>query len=157
MSLRSRHKSKGVVVSKSIFFDCRMDQPGPSSQNVFPETPESPTGSNSSDVSTNDMNIFPRVGIEIPIGIGVEYSSEDEYEEPSLEEENVNIDRDDNDGLVNEDSPVDNGFEEGFIGDSNITLCSRHDVNMLRGWRAFVLDQRNCAGFLVSEPPIPER
>ena len=49
------------------------------------------------------------------------------------------------------------GFEDDFIGDSQFTLYSRRDVNLLRGWRAFVLDRRNCTGFLVPEPPIPER
>ena len=28
---------------------------------------------------------------------------------------------------------------------------------LLKGWRAFVLERRNCASFLIPEPPIPER
>ena len=28
---------------------------------------------------------------------------------------------------------------------------------LLKGWRALVLERRNCAGFLVPKPPIPER
>ena len=94
-------------------------------------------------------------GIEIPLGIGLEDSSEDEYEEPSSEEE-VNNNEDDDDEHE-QPAAVDYGYDEDFIGDSNFTLYSRHDVNMLRGWRAFVLDRRNCRGFLVPEPPIPER
>ena len=130
-----------------------MDQPGPSSRNVgsseiieSPESPQSPD---------NGVQNVPRVGVDIPLGIGLESSSEDEYEEPSSEEENV--DNDNNNGPADEEPPIDYGFEEDFIGDSNFTLYSRHDVNMLRGWKAFVLDRRNCRGFLVPEPPIPER
>ena len=66
-----------------------MDQPGPSSRTTIPqliESPESPTGSNASGISVNNDNVL-RVGIEIPLGIGLESSSEDEYEEPSSEEE----------------------------------------------------------------------
>ena len=136
-----------------------MDQPGPSSRTTVPqiiERPESPTGSNSSDFSTNDSNI-PRLGIEIPLGIGLESSSEDEYEKPSSEEENVDNFDDNNDGPINEEPPVDYGFEDDFIGDSHFIFYSRRDVNLLRWWRAFELERRFCAGFLVPKPPIPER
>ena len=132
-----------------------MDQPGPSSRVVSSEIIESPE---SPQIPDNVVQNVPRVGVEIPLGIGLESSSEDEYEEPSSEEENVdNDDNDNNNGPADEEPPIDYGFEEDFIGDSNFTLYSRRDVNMLRGWRAFVLDRRNCRGFLVPEPPIPER
>ena len=135
---------------------CRMDQPGPSSRidapEIILESPESPQSPD------NLIENVPRVGVEIPLGIGLESSSEDEYEEPSSEEENVGNDgNDNNNGPADEEPPIDYGFEEDFIGDSHFTLYSRHDVNMLRGWRAFVLERRNCRGFLVPEPPIPER
>ena len=136
-----------------------MDQPGPSSRIGAPEiieSPESPTSSSAFDVPMNENTNVPRVGIEIPLGIGLEDSSEDEYEEPSSEEEEVNNNESDDDDNE-QPAAVDYGYEEDFIGDSNFTLYSRHDVNMLRGWRAFVLDRRNCRGFLVPEPPIPER
>ena len=132
-----------------------MDQPGPSSRVVSSEIIESPESPQSPD---NVVQNVPRVGVEIPLGIGLESSTEDEYEEPSSEEENVdNDDNDNNNGPADDEPPIDYGFEEDFIGDSNFTLYSRRDVNMLRGWRAFVLDRRNCRGFLVPEPPIPER
>ena len=137
-----------------------MDQPGPTSRNVTPETPESPSASNSSEVSTNDNTNIPRVGIEIPLGIGLEDSSDDEYEEPSSEDENVNNNDDEIDnGPANQaaPAPVDYGFDEDFIGDSQFTFFTRRDVYALKGWRAFVLERRTCAGFLIPEPPIPER
>ena len=150
-------RAGGLAFPSEIPLYCKMDPPGPSSRNEIPETPENPTGSNSSEVSTNDNNNFPGVAIEIPLGIGLEDSSEDEHEQPSSEEENVNNDYDDYDDPVNAEPPVDYGFEEDFIGDSNFTLCSRQDFNMLRGRRASVTDWRICAGFSVPEPPIPER
>ena len=132
-----------------------MDQPGPSSRVVSSEIIESPESPQSPD---NVVQNVPRVGVEISLGIGLESSSEDEYEEPSSEEDDVvNDDNDNNNGPADEEPLIDYGFEEDFIGDSNFTLYSRRDVNMLRGWRAFVLDRRNCRGFLVPEPPIPER
>ena len=133
-----------------------MDQPGPSSRTTVPqiiESPESPTGSDSSDVRAND-NIIPRVGVEIPLGIGLE--SEDEYEEPSSEEEGVNND-DGGNGPVNQAAQVNYGFDEDYIGDDQFILYSRRDVYLLKGWRAYVLERRSCSGFLVPEPPIPER
>ena len=137
-----------------------MDQPGPSSRVVASEiieSPESPTGSNSSDVPTNE-NIIPRVGVEIPLGIGLDSSSEEEYEEPSSEEENVkNVDYDDGNGPVNQAAQVDYGFDEDYIGDDQFTLYSRRDIYLLKGWRAYVLERRSCRGFLVPEPPIPGR
>ena len=131
-----------------------MDQPGPSSRNVLPETTESPIEPNASEVSVTKI---PRVGLEIPLGIGLESSSEVEYEEPLSYEENVNNDDDSKDGPVNEEPPVDYGFEDDFIGDSHFILYSRHDIILLRGWRAFVLERSNCPGFIVPEPPILER
>ena len=147
-------RAGGSSFPNLILFYCRIDQPGPSSRNVLPETPERHTESNSSDVTVNNI---PRVAIEILSGNGLESSSEDEYEEPSSGEESVNNDGDNIDGPINEEPPVDYGFEDDFIGDSHFTLYSRRDVNLLRGWRPFVLDRRNCAGFLVAEPSIPER
>ena len=152
-------RAGGSSFPNLILLFCRMDQPGPSSRIGAPEiieSPESPTSSNASDVPINENNNVPRVGIEIPLGIGLEDSSEDEYEEPSSEEEEVNNNEDDDDDNE-QPAAVDYGYDEDFIGDSNFTLYSRHDVNMLRGWRTFVLDRRNCRGFLVPEPPIPER
>ena len=61
-----------------------MGQPGPSSRNIIPETPESPTRLKSSEVAINDNNDIPRVGIEIPLGIGLDDSSEDEDEASTL-------------------------------------------------------------------------
>ena len=137
-----------------------MDQPGPSSRTTIPqliESPESPTGSNASGISVNNNDNVPRVGIEIPLGIGLESSSEDEYEEPSSEEENVNnVDNDDGNGPVNQAAQVDYGFDEDFIGDNHFTLYSRRDIYLLKGWRAYVLERRSCRGFLVPEPPIRE-
>ena len=134
-----------------------MDQPGPSSQNVIPETPESPSGSNSSEVSTNDNINTPRVGIEIPLGIGLEDSS-DEYEEPSSEDENGNNNDDENNiGPAEQNEPIDYGYDEDYIGDSQSTLYTRRDVYSLQGWRTFVRERRSCAGFSVPDPPIPER
>ena len=136
-----------------------MDQPGPSSRNVVPqiiqESPESPSEPESIEKNTN----VPRVGIEIPLGIGLESSSEYEYEEPSSEEEEVNnvINDDDGNGPVNQAAQVDYGFDEDYIGDDQFTLYSRRDVYLLKGWRAYVLERRSCRGFLVPEPPIPER
>ena len=135
-----------------------MDQPGPSSRNVVPqyiaESPESPSESENFDSPNN----IPRVGVEIPLGIGLE--SDDEYEEPSSEEgddvNNVNNDMDDN-GPDNQAAPIDYGFDEDHIGDDRFTLYSRRDVYLLKGWRAYVLERRSCGGFLVPEPPIPER
>ena len=76
-------RTGGSSFPNLILLYCRMDQPGPSCGTTVPqiiESPESPTGSNSSDVSVNDNNNVPRVGIEIPLGIGLEDSSENEYE-----------------------------------------------------------------------------
>ena len=139
-----------------------MDQPGPSARTTVPqiiESPESPTGSNSSEVSINDNNNVPRVGIEIPLGFGLEDSSKDEYEEPSSgEEEETKIsDDDDDDGPANQAAPIDYGFDDDYFRDDQFTLYTRRDVYLLKCWRAYVLERRRCAGFLVPEPPIPER
>ena len=96
----------------------------------------------------------PRVGIEIPLGIGLESSSEDEYEEPSSDVEIVAAN---GNGPVNIDPPIDYEYDDDFIGDSHSTLYSRRDLFLLKGWRAFVLEWRNYAGFLVPELPIPEK
>ena len=65
-----------------------MDQPGPSSRKVVPqfiqESPESPSEPEKFEKDNN----LPNVGIKIPLGIGLESSPEDEYEEPSSEEVN---------------------------------------------------------------------
>ena len=132
-----------------------MDQPGPSSRNKTPETAASPTGSDSSDVVTN--NNVPRVGIEFPLGIELESSSEDEYEEPSSEKADVNNNDDDDNGPVNQAAPIDYGFDDDYVGDDQFTLYTRRDVYLLKGWRAYVLERRSCPGFLVPEPLIPER
>ena len=105
-----------------------MDQPGPSSHNVIPETPESPSGFNSSEVSTNDNINITRVGIEIPLGIGLEDSS-DECEEPSSEDENGNNNDDENNiGPAEQNEPIEYGYDEDYIGDSQFTLYTRRDV-----------------------------
>ena len=137
-----------------------MDQPGPSSRNVIPqiiqESPESPS---EPEIIDNPNNI-PRVGVEIPLGIGLE--SDEEYEEPSSEEEddvnNVNSDSDDN-VPANQavPAPVDYGYDEDYIGDEQFTLYTRRDIYALKGWRAYVLERRSCRGFLIPSPPIPER
>ena len=138
-----------------------MDQPGPSSRTTIPqliESSESPTRSNSSSISVNNNDNVPRVGTEIPLGIGLESSSEYEYEKPSSEHENVNNkENDDGNGPVNQAAQVDYGFDEDYIGDNQFALYSRRDIYFLRGWRAYVLERRSCRGFLVPEPPIPER
>ena len=131
----------------------RMDEAGPSSRIVAPEIIESPESPQSPD---NVVENVPRVGVLIPFGIGLESSSEDEYEEPSSEEEN-------NDVAINDEQPaeqngaVDYGFIEDYIGDSQFTLYTRRDLYLIKDWRAYVLERRNCAGFLVPEPPTPER
>ena len=97
------------------------------------------------------------MGVEIPLGIGLE--SDDEFEEPSSEEEeNVNSDSDDN-GPVNQaaPTPVDYGYDDDYIGDEQFTLYSRRDIYALKGWRTYVLERRSCRGFLIPSPPIPER
>ena len=103
-----------------------MDQPGPSSRTTVPqiiESPESLTGSISSDVFINDNNNVPRVGIEIPLGIGSEDSSENEYEEPSSEKEEVNNNSDDDDnGPANQAAPIDYGFDDDYIKDDQFTF-----------------------------------
>ena len=153
-------RARGSSFPNLILLFCRMDQPGPSSRTTIPqliESPESPTGSNASGISVNNDNV-PRVGIEIPLGIGLESSSEYEYEEPSSEEENVNnVNNDDGNGPVNQAAQVDYGFDEDFIGDSQFTLYSRRDIYLLKGWRAYLLERLSCRGFLIPEPPIPER
>ena len=134
-----------------------MDRPGPSSRKVIAEPPESPSGSNSSEVATNDNINIPRVGIEIPLGIGLEDSS-DEYEEPSPEDENGNNNDDENIiGPAEQNEPIDYGYDEDYFGDSQFTLYTRRDVYSLQGWRTFVRERRSCAGFLVPEASIPER
>ena len=133
-----------------------MDQPGPSTHNVIPETPESPSGSNSSEVSTKHNNNIPRVGIEISLGIGLEDSS-DEYEEPSSEDENGNNNVDEkNIGPAEQNEPIGYGYDEDYIGDSQFTLYTRRDV-YLQGWRTFVRERQSFADFLVPDPPIPVR
>ena len=130
-----------------------MDQPGPSSRVVPSEIIESPESPPS---PCNIVENVLRVGVEIPLGIGLESSSEDEYEEPSSEEENNNVDE--NNGPVNNNHPpVDYGYDDDYIGDDQFTLFSRRDIYLLKGWRAYVLEQRSCRGFLVPEPPNPER
>ena len=122
-----------------------MDQPGPSSRNVVPlniqESSESPSAPENIDSPDN----IPRVGVEIPLGIGLE--SKDEYEEPSSEEEN-------NAGPQNE---PDYGYDDDYIGDDHFTLYTRRDVYSLQRWRAFVRERRSCGGFLASDPRIPDR
>ena len=65
-------RAGGSSFPNLILLYCRMDQPGPSSRNVVPqiilESPESPSESETMD---NPSNI-PRVGVEIPLGIGLE-------------------------------------------------------------------------------------
>ena len=121
-----------------------MDQPGPSSRNVVPqmiqEGPESPIKPENVENPDN----FPRVGVEIPLGIGLE--SEDEYEEPSSEEEN-------NAGPQNPEY----GYDDDYIRDDRFTLYTRSDIYSVQGWKAFVKERRSCAGFLVPDPPILER
>ena len=56
-----------------------MDQPRPSSRNIEPQMNESPESPSSPD---NRIDNIPRLGVEIPLGIGLESSSEDEYEGP---------------------------------------------------------------------------
>ena len=124
-----------------------MDQPGPSLRNVVPqniqEIPESPSEPENFEKDNN----IPRVGIEIPLGIGLESSSEDEYEEPSSEEEGVNNNDEDDNGPVNRAAPIDYGFDDDYIGDDQFTFNTGRDVYLLKDWRAYVLDRRSCAGF----------
>ena len=123
---------------------------------IIQESPESPS---EPEIIDNPNNI-PRMGVEIPLGIGLE--SDEEYEEPSSEEEdnvnNVNIDSDDN-VPANQaiPAPVDCGYDEDYIGDEQFTLYTRRDIYALKGWRAYVLERRSCRGFLIPSPPIPER
>ena len=137
-----------------------MDQPGPSSHNVIPQIIQESPDSPSEPENIDNPYIIPRVGVEIPLGIGLE--SDDEYEEPSSEEEenvnNVNSDSDDN-GPVNQavPAPGDYGYDEDYIGDEQFTLYTRRDLYALKGWRAYVLERRSCRGFLIPSPPIPER
>ena len=132
-----------------------MDQPGPLSRNVVPQNIQEGPGSPSEPEKFEKDNNIPRVGIEIPLGIGLESSSEDEYEELSSEEEDV-INNDD-DCPVNQAAPIDYGFDDDYIGDDQFTLYTHRDDYLLMGWRAYVLERRSCAGFLVPEPRIPQR
>ena len=85
-----------------------MDQPGPSSRVAASEIIESPESPQSPD---NIVQNVPRLRVEIPLGIGLESSSEDEYEEPSSEEEDNNVDE--NNGPVNNNHPpVDYGYDD---------------------------------------------
>ena len=127
-----------------------MDQPGPSSRIVTPEIIESPQSPH------NVVEIVPRVEVEIPPGIGLESSSGDEFDEPSSEEENIDV-AIKNEQPAEQNGAVGYGFDEDYIGDSQFTLYTRRDLYLLKGWRAYVLERRNCAGFLIPEPPIPER
>ena len=127
-----------------------MDQPGPSSRIVTPEIIESPQSPH------NVVEIVPRVEVEIPLGIGLESSSGDEFDEPSSEEENIDV-AIKNEQPAEQNGAVGYGFDEDYIGDSQFTLYTRRDLYLLKGWRAYVLERRNCAGFLIPEPPIPER
>ena len=93
-----------------------MDQPGPSSRMVASEVIESPESPQSPD---NVVQNVPRVGVEIPLGIGLESLSEDEHEEPSSEWDN------DNGTVINEEpagqnEPVDYGYDEDYIGDTHL-------------------------------------
>ena len=83
-------------------------------------------------------------------------SSEDEHKEPSSEEDNDTVPVDKG-PPVEENPPVDYGYDDEYIRDSNFTFYTRRDVYLLKGWMVFVLMRRNCAAFLVPEPPIPAR
>ena len=106
-----------------------MDQPGPSSRNVvlqiIQESPESPSEPRNIE---NDSNI-PRVTIEIPLGIRLESSLEDEYEEPSSEQENnASPQNPENEGPSSEEENKagpqnpDYGYDDDYIGDNHFTL-----------------------------------
>ena len=146
-------RSGGTSFPNLTLLCCRMDQPGLSSRVVASEIIESPESPQSPD---NKVQNVPRVGVEIPLRIGLESSSEDEYDEPSSEEEDNNVDE--NNGPVkNNHPPVDYGYDDDYIGDDQFTLYTRRDVYALKGWRAYVLERRSCRGFLVPSPLIPER
>ena len=102
-----------------------MDQPAPSSRIVAPEIIESPESPQSPD---NIVENVPRVAVEIPLGIGLESSSEDEYEEPSSEEENNNVDE--KNGPVYVNPPVDDGYDDYYIGDDQFTLYTPRYIYM---------------------------
>ena len=94
------------------------------------------------------------------MGIGLE--SDEEYEEPSSEEEdNVNNVNSDSDNNVPANqavpAPVDYGYDEDYNGDEQFTLYTRRDIYALKGWRAYVLERRSCRVFLIPSPPILER
>ena len=96
-----------------------MDQPGPYSRNSARQMNESPESPSSPD---KRIDHIPRVGVESPLGIGLESSSENEYEEPSSEEENKVVD---NNGPVNNNPPIDYGYDDDYIGDDHFTLYTR--------------------------------
>ena len=134
-------RAGGSSFPNLILLYCRMDQPGPSSRNVIPQIIQESPGSPSEPEIIDSPNNNPRVGVEIPLGIGLE--SEEEYEEPSSEEEdnvnNVNSDNDDN-GPANQavPAPVDYGYDEDYIGDEQFTLYTRREIYALKGWRTYV-------------------
>ena len=101
------------------------------------------------------LKIFLDLGLKFPLKM-VSNRLEDAYEESSLEEDNDNVPVD-NGPPVDENPPVDFGYDDDYIGDSNFTLYTRRDVYLLKAWRVFLLELGECAGFLVSEPPIAER
>ena len=119
-------RAGGSSFPNLILLYFRMDQPGPSTRNIAPQMNESPESPSSPD---NRIDNIPRVGVEILLRIELESSSEGDYEEPSSEEIN-NVH--DNNGPVNNNPPIDYGYDDDFIGDNNYTLYTRRDVYALR-------------------------
>ena len=93
---------------------------------------ENPESLSEPENNENDNNI-PRIEIEVPLRIGLESSSQDEFEEATSEEENDDV-AINNEQPAEQNEAVDYGFDEDYIGDTHFTLYSRRDVYLLKGW-----------------------
>ena len=83
---------------------------------IFQEAPGRPSEQN----KPEKVNNIPRVEVELPLGVGLESSSETEYEENSSEDENI----------VGPENP-DYGYDDDYIGDDLFTLYTRRDIYFL--------------------------
>ena len=97
------------------------------------ENPENPSESDNAE----NVNKIPVVRVELLLGVGLESSFEDEYEEPSSKKEIV----------VGPENP-DFGCDDECFADNDFTLYTRMDVCSLQRWRAFVREWRSSDGFL---------
>ena len=112
----------------------------------FRENPENPI---ESDKAESVVKFIPVVGLQI--APGSDLSCDEEYFEPSSEDEPVV----ENEPVENE--PVVFGYDEDYIGDPAYVLCTGSGIHLRQGCRTFVRKRRTHAGFLVPQLPVPER